>query len=194
MRSLKLITVLLVALLHCSFGQSRVAAPQKHVEDISTPINGEYVGLEPMENLTPEDHAVKWFHENTLIVRNNDAILDKVPLTIKHGQKTYSASDGGFATYRGKFFQKDGQTFVSLRLFQSDYIMFPTNGCEPYSEVQVFPAKLASDRIEINGARYAPTTLSNQRRKHFLRLLSEEPLEYTGAHPYRADSKAPPCR
>ena len=57
--------------------------------------DGDYVGLEKMPNLTPEDHAASWFHENSLVIRNDEAILDKVPITIRHGKKAYSPADGG---------------------------------------------------------------------------------------------------
>jgi hypothetical protein len=55
-----------------------------------------------MPNLSPHDRDTRWFHENTVSVRNDEAIFGKVPITIRHGKKTYSASDGGFLTYRAK--------------------------------------------------------------------------------------------
>lgn len=79
-----------------------------NAEHESTAKDGQYVGLEKMPNLTPDDRDAAWFHENTLLIRNDEAILDKVPVTIRHGKKTYSASDGGFLTYRARFAKKDG--------------------------------------------------------------------------------------
>ena len=34
--------------------------------------DGEYIGRESMPNLTPEDPEATWFHENTLLIRNDD--------------------------------------------------------------------------------------------------------------------------
>ena len=52
--------------------------------------------------------------QKTGLLPNNEAILDMVPVCIKHEEKWYSASDGGFLSYRGRFFKKGGQTFVDL--------------------------------------------------------------------------------
>jgi hypothetical protein len=58
--------------------------------------NGNYVGLKEETYVDPEEPDAKWFHENTLLVRNDEAILDEVPVVINHGKKGYSASDGRF--------------------------------------------------------------------------------------------------
>jgi hypothetical protein len=61
-------------------------------------MDGEYVALEKLPNISPDDPGAKWFHENTLLVRNNEAILDMAPVWFKGGKKFFSASDGGFLT------------------------------------------------------------------------------------------------
>jgi len=151
---------------------------QKHtgVEAPNQPINGEYIALENMPSVSPDDPGVKWFHENTLLVRNNEAILDMVPVSIKGGEKSYSASDGGFLAYRGRFIQKDGQMLVELRLFQSDYIAFPA-GRDPYKEIKTRAVKLMSGQIDIDGVRYRPTTMGTKRSNELLRLLTEQPMD-----------------
>ncbi len=140
------------------------------------PISGEYIGLEKMPNVSPDDPAAKWFHENTLLVRSDEAILDMVPVWIKGGKKFYSASDGGFLTYRAKFFQQDGKEVINLRLFQSDYIMIPV-GKDPYKEIKTGVVKCQSGEIYIDGVRYRRKTLSESKRNNLLPLLDEEPLE-----------------
>ena len=140
------------------------------------PTDGEYVALEKMPNVSPDDPGAKWFHENTLLVRNNEAILDMVPVWIKGGKKFYSASDGGFLTYRARFFQQDGQDFINLRLFQSDYIMIPV-GKDPYKEIKTRGVKVRSGEISIDGVRYRRKTLSESKKNELRRLLDEEPLE-----------------
>jgi len=107
---------------------------------------GEFVGMEEIKDYEP---GRKWFHENSLLIKDNEAVLDKVPVEIVKGRKQYSASDGGFITYRGRFSRRDGKLFVTLRPFDSDYIIFPTGGCEPYSKVTTF-------RVEMGGPRSSP--------------------------------------
>jgi len=89
------------------------------------------LGLKNYPNLTLTCRTLNGFTKNTLLIRNDEAILDKVPVAVLHGKKTYSASDGGFLTYRAKFTRKDRQNFVSLRLFESDYVMFPADKHDP---------------------------------------------------------------
>jgi hypothetical protein len=100
-----------IALLFSTAGGSYVQSLNSVRANIAT--DGEYVGLSKMPSLSPEDSDTAWFHENTLLVKNDEAILDEVPVTIRHGQKEYSASDGGFLTYRARFIVKDGK--ASLR-------------------------------------------------------------------------------
>jgi hypothetical protein len=148
--------------------------------------DGEYIGLESLTNLTPEDPDASWFHENRLVIRNDEAILDKVPISIRHRRKVYSASDGGFLTYRAKFIFRDGQTYIELRLFQSDYIVFPkdTNGKyrnEPYAEINTYLVNFASGRIEFDGVTYKPTVLDKNELDRLVHLLSTEPMEKANA-------------
>ena len=139
--------------------------------------DGEYVGLEKMSSLTPEDPDIVWFHENTLLIRNNEAVLDKVPITIRRGRKTYSASDGGFLTYRARFIAKDGKNFVALRLCQSDYILFPMNKQDQYTEIKTLPIKVVAGGIEIGSVQYRRTALHKTSLDYILQILRREPLE-----------------
>ncbi len=118
-----------------------------------------------MDEIKNYEPGKKWFHENSLLIRDNEALLDKVPLKIVKGRKNYSASDAGFITYRGRFFDRDKDLFISLRPFDSDYIAFPIGGCEPYSKVTVFPVKVTSRGIEIDGVLYH-TMPQRSRGKH----------------------------
>jgi hypothetical protein len=147
-----------------------------NAEHESTAKDGEYVGLEKMPNLTPDDRDAAWFHENTLLIRNDEAILDKVPVTIRHGKKTYSASDGGFLTYRARFTKKDGQSFVALRLFQSDYLISPVGKHDQYTEIKTYPVTFVSGQIEFDGVRYKITKVEIFKLDRLLPLLGVEPL------------------
>jgi hypothetical protein len=161
------LSVLLTSVADQNQSRARVANDQ---------VDGDYVGIQNDPSLSPDEPQIKWFHENTLVIRNNEAILDKNPFTVEHGKKFYSASDGGFTTYRGRFVHLDGKTVVQLRLFQSDYILFPV-GKEPYSEIKTYPVKVTSDGIEIDGVKYKRHLLNKTRREELLQLLAKEPLE-----------------
>lgn len=153
-----------------------VAQPQSVVRD------GDYVGLQKMPNLSPNDRQAGWFHENTLVIRKDEAILEKVPITIRHGEKSYSASDGGFLTYRARFTKKDGQTVVQMRLFESDYVMFPVGKHDQYTEIKTSPVTFVSEQIEFDDVRYKLSKVESWKLDRLVPLLSLEPLESSDAH------------
>lgn len=138
--------------------------------------DGEYIGRQPMPNVSPDEPDARWFHEDRLVIRDNEAILDMVPIWILHGRRFFSASDGGFLTYRGRFFRRNGQNFISLRLFQADYIMVPV-GKDIYSEVKTYPVSFAGGTITINGVRYRPKVLDKAKAARLVELLRNVPLE-----------------
>ena len=165
-------TATVIALLYSS---PLANTPQRLVQD------GTYVGLHEETYVDPDDPKAKWFHENRLLIRNDDAILDKVPVIVSHGKKGYSASDGGFFTYRGRFSRKDGQIFVALRLCQSIYVLFPADKHDQYTEIKTYPVKIVSGRVEFDGVTYKPTGLKKIELNRLEQLLSEEPLEKNSA-------------
>lgn len=167
-----------LALLLVLFAQGDAVAAQHQ----SLVKDGDYVGLGKMPNLSPDDRDAKWFHENTLVIRNDEAILDKVPIIIRHGKKTYSASDGGFLTYRARFTNKDGQAVVNLRLFESDYVMFPVGKHDQYTEIKTYPVTFVADQIEFDGVRYKLSKMEPSRLDRLLGLLSTELLEVSDAN------------
>jgi hypothetical protein len=155
------------------------AHPAKKVQE---PVveNGEYVGLEAMDSLSPEEPSAKWYHENRLVLRDREAILDKTPIFFSRGEKQYSVSDGGFYTYRARFSELNGQVFVAVRLFQMDYApLLIKNGVpiDPYAEVTTYPVTVAPGRIEFGGVAYKPTKIEKDDLLRFLPLLRSEPLE-----------------
>lgn len=149
---------------------------KRSADQLCSAVNADYVGLERMANLTPDDPQTEWFHENTLIVYGSDAVIDEIPITIRNGSKSYSASDGGFLTYRARFFAKDGQEFIEMRLFRSDYFKRPV-GRDPYSEIKTYAVKCSPSRLEINGVRYTRKTISKAKHLELLRFLDQEPME-----------------
>lgn len=157
-------------------------------------INGTYVGLEKMESLSPEDPFTDWYHESTLFIRNNEVVIDKQPVTFRKGKKTYSASDGGFLTFRGRIFFREHRRYVALRLVDSDYVMFRIGPgeCEPYSKIDVFPMRISGKEIEVHGVRYKPKPISAQMIQVWTKTLVEQPVHYDGKRHYR-DPKARAC-
>ena len=164
-------TVTLIA----SYSFANADAPERFVKD------GTYVGLQAETYSDPDDPEARWFHENRLLIRNDDAILDKVPVVVSHGKRGYSASDGGFFTYRVRFSRKDGQIFVALRLCQSDYVVFPADKHDQYTEIKTYPVKVVSGRIEFDGVIYKPAALKKIDLSRLEQLLNTEPLEKNDA-------------
>src|ERR1039458_2603915 len=145
------IAILVFALLQGVLAQN-TTGPRQDAQPTSAARlpDGEFVGLETLKGMG-EPHA-RWFHENTLVVRGTEVILDMNPVVFHNGKKEYSASDGGFLAYRGRLIYKNGQLLVSLRIFESDYIVFPSGPgeCEPYSRLFMYPVKRVNGVIEIN--------------------------------------------
>ena len=161
----------------------------EHVDD------GNYRGLDPMPSQNPHEPDAQWFHENTMVVRSGEFILDELPLQIRGGEKSYSASDGGFITYRGRFLTKNGRLYVSLRPFMSDYMIFPIGPktCEPYSRVDIYPVKVTEKGFWIDGVLYQSQALNADRLNEFEGFLKSVPFEYDGKHPYSPKYRQPKC-
>jgi hypothetical protein len=172
-------------------------ASSKSTPKVPPPIaDGEYMGLEPMPSVNPEIPDEIWYHENTIVVRAGELILDENPVGIREGKKSYSASDGGFITYRGRFLTKKGKHYVSLRPFASDYIAFPIGptSCEAYSRVDIYPVKITKNGFWISGVLYTPNTLAADQLKALENELKSEPFEYDGKHPYWNKRRLPKCQ
>lgn len=166
------VVFVIISLLCLAFDSHAQAVDQVHHSLAS---DGEYVGLERDPTLSRAT-GNEWFHENTLMVRNNEAILDKVPLMIRNGTKEYSASDGGFFTYRARFMRRGGQSFVAMRQFRSEYIIFTGDKRKQFTQIETYPVKFISGRIEFDGVTYKPTKLEKSRLGDLLHLLRTEPL------------------
>jgi hypothetical protein len=158
--------------------------------------DGVYMGLEPMASMNPHAPDALWFHENSILVRNGDFILDQLPIQIQGGERTQSASDGGFITYRGRFLSKNGRFYASRRPFMSDYVFFNTGptACEAYSQIDIYPIKVTGQGFWLNGVLYKPTSVEARRFKELETTLKSEPIEYDGKHPYYSKKHFPNCK
>jgi len=89
---------------------------------ISVP-TGIYVGLEEMEGFPAEKSGDKWYHENYVYIRPDSLFLEGNPIIISSkGDKSYSASDGGFYSYSGRIDTTKGKFVAKLLMFAHDYI------------------------------------------------------------------------
>ena len=168
MKLLATTAIVWMYLVGCGFGRSGSAAGDSQHQSAVTAVapNGVFLGIEEIKNYEP---GVKWFHENTVLILNNELLLDKVPLKIAKGRKDYSAFDGGPISYRGRFFRRDKRLFISLRLSQV--------GCEPYSDATVVSVKITSSGIEIDHVFYRPTTITEEKRLELTIRLRMEPMD-----------------
>jgi hypothetical protein len=67
----------------------------------------------------------KWFHEIQVTIKGRNITIEKYPVvfdSLMH--KAYSASDGGFLTYRGVLVKFDSLWITSVNLVECDYIGF----------------------------------------------------------------------
>jgi len=158
--------------------------------------DGDYVGLEPMQSESPLLPDALWYHENTIVLRNGELILDKDPIWIQNGKKGHSAADGGFMTYRGRLLSRNGHLYVALRPFASDYILFPVGpgACEPYSNIDIFPVKVTENGFWINGVFYTKQAVAADRLKFWEEKVNSEPLIFDGKHPYNSKYKMKACQ
>ncbi|WP_345117776.1 hypothetical protein [Hymenobacter algoricola] len=75
------------------------------------------------DDITPDDTTDRWYHENRLLIRGDSAFLEKMPVVIKDGEKGYSASDGGFYTYKGRINAYPDSLVTRFRLVNHDYML-----------------------------------------------------------------------
>jgi hypothetical protein len=97
--------LLSIALASTLWGLARAQITGKNQSTIVR--DGNYVELEKMPNISPDDLHAEWFHENTLVVRNDEAILDKVPIVVHWNRPKNQMS--GIGTRRS-----NGLTFLPV--------------------------------------------------------------------------------
>jgi hypothetical protein len=102
----------------------------------------------------------KWFHEVKVIIKNNSITVDKCPVSYDSlGKKGYSASDGGFLTYKGAI-TKVGDLFIAkTRLVDYDYIGF-----------SVFEPPLIADDLDSS---YIDTALLGSKKPSLKERINE---------------------
>ena len=87
--------------------------------------DGTYGGMESMPNLSPDKPKTRWFHQNILLIKGDTVILSKSPVYFENGRKFYSASTGGFFTYRGTIGLAAHRWRLELLLTEYEYAPVP---------------------------------------------------------------------
>lgn len=123
------------------------------------PADGTYIGRQKMKE--PASNEGVWYYENILFVKDGEAILEKVPINVIKGETLHSASDGGFWSYRLRFTNKQGKSFVMMRLFRTDYVYIPKDH-RSYSDIKTYPVKITAHGFTIDETSYKPYTLSKR--------------------------------
>jgi hypothetical protein len=91
-------------------------------------IEGTYIGWKPLEDLTPDVPGDSWFRVHRLTLKGKELTIEASPKIIEKGKVWSSSSDGGFLTYKGMIYEKEGVTRVKLRVVHSDYLGIPKGG------------------------------------------------------------------
>ena len=96
----------------------------------SPPLSGTYTGLLEictMKNgkktcyTDPEYPKYKWYHLSELTFRDSVVSLAQFPVAIDGKDTIYSASDGGFYYYSGKYTENKDVLTIDLQLTSCDY-------------------------------------------------------------------------
>jgi hypothetical protein len=159
-----------------------LVAPPSLKAGSSSPIvkDGNYLGMAAMGAFDPSEPKDQWFHECTMVVRDNNAVIDMLPVVIHNGRKEYSASDGGFLTYRARFEIKGSEAVAEMRLMKSEYLVFRSGETDHYSKIESFPITVRDNQVTILDVRYKPAVIKQDRLYELLNMLKTEPLEKSG--------------
>jgi hypothetical protein len=95
-----------------SFGQNLPTGEYKGVEIITvTPGKTAYwPGIYNFESKS-DSFDERWYHEVSILVKDSSLTIEKRPITIKDGLKSYSDSIGGFYSYNGRIVKVNDTTF-----------------------------------------------------------------------------------
>jgi hypothetical protein len=64
----------------------------------------------------------KWYYEVSITIKGNQITVDKKPIWFKDSLKSYSASDGGFITYRGTLTKLSDTYIAKTKMVDYDYM------------------------------------------------------------------------
>jgi hypothetical protein len=114
--------IVAVALVFSAPGEGYIRSLKSVRANIAT--DGEHFVHSKMPSLSPEDSDTAWFHENTPLVKNDEAILDEVPATIRHCQKKILSFGRWLSNLQGTLHCEGWTQLVEMRLVASTYSIF----------------------------------------------------------------------
>ena len=144
---------------------------------------GRYVGLAEMKGFPAEKPGDRWYHENIVYIRPDSLFLEGNPVVVhRNGEKTYSASDGGFYSYSGRIDTSGGQLTAHLRLLSHDYIGLPV-----FIKDTVAAKTLSLDELVKRGLAVRDSSIY---KRTYSIYLTPKGFEMDSVHyvPFKADS------
>ena len=125
---------------------------------------GTYVGLEELGCYTNTkgekecyiDSSIpyyKWFRLSTIRFRKDSIFLDQSPVAIYKSDTIFSASDGGFFYYKGKYEDLKDSLVLRLVIDHCDYCPVPLKPSKAFS-TKTLTAKRNGQDLLINGYLY----------------------------------------
>ena len=83
------------------------------------PVNGVYTGWEPLPEMKGVAQA-EWFRLHRVTIQRETVELLGDPVAIRNSGLSYSASEGGFLVYKGKFYEQDGKVRIKFTAVTED--------------------------------------------------------------------------
>lgn len=83
---------------------------------------GSYVGLEKIKDYSGSENPKHvWYHLSILTIKGDSVFLEQSPVAIYKNDTIFSASDGGFYSYKGKVIRYGGKIVADLKFESCDY-------------------------------------------------------------------------
>lgn len=127
---------------------------------------GTFIGLMPIKDYgDPAKPKYKWYHLSQMTFHGDSVFLEQSPVAIFKNDTIFSASDGGFYSYRGTIKTYKGKTVASLILSNCDYC--------PMQVVGFTPPKIIND-LDTSSVATTNTTIISEE----LKLIEKPRLKY----------------
>jgi hypothetical protein len=116
------------------------------------------------------DKQGKWYHLNTLLIENDSLFIYKVPVQIEKKDTLYSASDGAFYYYYGRFQQINSDTVSILTMYNCDYCGMPvrtdsiTGFMFPIPQIDTLKVAKRTNEFVLENVTYR---ISNKQKTYF---------------------------
>ena len=98
----------------------------------------------------------KWYHLSELTFKGDSVFLEQSPVAIFKKDTIFSASDGGFYSYRGTLETYKAKIIASLALANCDYC--------PFQVVRFTPPKIIND-VDTSSVATTDTTIAREEPK-----------------------------